>query len=44
VDEIRIVQSWIAAHDPPMLSLSAPPSPERLRDFVAGASNATASV
>jgi DNA polymerase-3 subunit epsilon len=36
VDEIRIVHSWIAAHDPPRLSLDETPSPARLRDFVAG--------
>jgi DNA polymerase-3 subunit epsilon len=35
VDEIRIVHSWIAAHEPPMLSLAEDPSPERLRSFAA---------
>ncbi|MEA2427426.1 MAG: hypothetical protein QOF37_1054, partial [Thermoleophilaceae bacterium] len=35
VDEIRIVHSWIAAHDPPRLSLDDAPPPARLRDFVA---------
>jgi DNA polymerase-3 subunit epsilon len=34
VDEIRIVHSWIAAHDPPRLSLDEAPDPARLRDFV----------
>ena len=34
VDEIRIVHSWIAAHDPPMLSLDVPPPAGRLQDFV----------
>jgi DNA polymerase-3 subunit epsilon len=34
VDEIRIVHSWIAAHDPPMLALTEPPSPQRLNGFV----------
>jgi DNA polymerase-3 subunit epsilon len=33
VDEIRIVHSWIAAHDPPMLSLAEPPSQADLVAF-----------
>src|SRR4051812_28048600 len=34
VDEIRIVQTWIAAHDPPRLELDEPPPPGRLADWV----------
>jgi DNA polymerase-3 subunit epsilon len=34
VDEIRIVHTWIAAHDPPRLELDEPPPPERLADWV----------
>src|SRR3954452_24021037 len=38
VDEIRIVQAWIAAHEPPMLALGAePPSRAELEAFVAAA-------
>jgi DNA polymerase-3 subunit epsilon len=34
VDEIRIVQTWIAAHDPPRLELDEPPPPGQLSDWV----------
>jgi hypothetical protein len=34
VDEIRIVHTWIAAHDPPRLDLDGPPAPGRLADWV----------
>src|SRR3954471_11950187 len=34
VDEIRIVQPWIAAHDPPRLELDEPPPPGQLSDWV----------
>jgi DNA polymerase III subunit epsilon len=34
VDEIRIVQSWIAAHDPPQLELGAETGPDRVADWV----------
>jgi len=34
VDEIRIVHSWIAANEPPMLSLDEEPTPALLRHFV----------
>jgi DNA polymerase-3 subunit epsilon len=37
VDEIRIVQSWIAANEPPMLSLTGDDLPERLGEFLARA-------
>ena len=35
VDEIRIVQSWVAANDPPMLTLSREMSPADLEGFIA---------
>ena len=34
VDEIRIVHTWIAAHDPPRLELDDPPSSDDLREWV----------
>jgi DNA polymerase-3 subunit epsilon len=34
VDEIRIVHTWIAAHDPPWLELGAPPTARELADWV----------
>jgi DNA polymerase-3 subunit epsilon len=34
VDEIRLVHAWIAAHEPPMLSLAEPPTPDQLAAFV----------
>jgi DNA polymerase-3 subunit epsilon len=34
VDEIRIVHTWIAAHDPPLLELDPPPEPGELRRWV----------
>ena len=34
VDEIRIVQSWIAAHDPPQLELGPDTAPRRVADWV----------
>jgi excinuclease UvrABC nuclease subunit len=37
VDEIRIVSTWIAEHDPPSLNLSPPPAGERVRAWLAGA-------
>jgi DNA polymerase-3 subunit epsilon len=40
VDEIRIVHTWIAAHDPPRLDLDGPPDPGALRDWVRSATGA----
>jgi DNA polymerase-3 subunit epsilon len=37
VDEIRIVHSWIAAHEPPQLDLEEPVDPVRLRSWVESA-------
>jgi DNA polymerase-3 subunit epsilon len=37
VDEIRIVQSWIASHDPPQLELGPQTAPERVREWVESA-------
>ncbi|MEA2423054.1 MAG: polymerase subunit epsilon [Thermoleophilaceae bacterium] len=37
VDEIRIVHTWIAAHDPPLLALDEPPSGDELAAWVARA-------
>jgi DNA polymerase-3 subunit epsilon len=34
VDEIRIVHTWIAAHDPPRLELDRPPAATELADWV----------
>jgi DNA polymerase-3 subunit epsilon len=34
VDEIRIVHTWIAAHDPPRLELDQPPAPGELAEWV----------
>jgi DNA polymerase-3 subunit epsilon len=34
VDEIRIVHTWIAAHDPPRLELDEPPTSDQLADWV----------
>jgi DNA polymerase-3 subunit epsilon len=34
VDEIRIVHTWIAAHDPPRLELDEPEAPARLAGWV----------
>jgi DNA polymerase-3 subunit epsilon len=34
VDEIRIVHTWMAAHDPPRLELDEPPPSGRLADWV----------
>ena len=34
VDEIRIVHTWIAAHDPPRLELDEPPAPRELAEWV----------
>jgi DNA polymerase-3 subunit epsilon len=34
VDEIRIVHTWIAAHDPPRLELDEPPPRHELADWV----------
>ena len=35
VDEVRIVQTWVAAHEPPALELGAePPGADELADFV----------
>ncbi len=35
VDELRIVSTWIAAHDAPTLDLGDGADPERVRAFVA---------
>jgi DNA polymerase-3 subunit epsilon len=37
VDEIRIVHSWIASHDPPQLELGPQTAPERVREWVESA-------
>ncbi|MEA2399237.1 MAG: polymerase subunit epsilon [Thermoleophilaceae bacterium] len=37
VDEVRIVHSWLAAHEPPQLALDEPPGPARLEAWVATA-------
>ncbi len=34
VDEIRIVQTWVAAHDPPRLELDEPPAAAELDEWV----------
>jgi hypothetical protein len=34
VDEIRIVHTWIAAQDPPLLELDPPPQPRELARWV----------
>src|SRR3954465_13758530 len=34
VDEIRIVHTWIAAHDPPLLELDPPPAPADVERWV----------
>jgi DNA polymerase-3 subunit epsilon len=34
VDEIRIVHTWIAAHDPPRLELDEPPTSDQLADWL----------
>jgi len=38
VDEIRIVASWTAEHEPPALELAPAPGPDALRSFAAGLS------
>ena len=38
VDEIRIVASWTAEHEPPALELAPPPGRDRLREFALGLS------
>ena len=38
VDEIRIVASWTAEHEPPALELAPAPRPDALRSFAAGLS------
>jgi len=42
VDEVRLVGSWLAAHEPPTLELEPPPGEGRLAAFVARASAARA--
>ncbi|MEA2374855.1 MAG: hypothetical protein QOD53_1318, partial [Thermoleophilaceae bacterium] len=37
VDEVRIVHSWLAAHEPPQLALEGAPARARLEEWVAGA-------
>jgi DNA polymerase-3 subunit epsilon len=37
IDEVRIAAAWIAEHGPPELSVTAPPSPERLGSFLTAA-------
>jgi DNA polymerase III subunit epsilon len=44
VDEIRIVHSWIAANDPPMLALEDELSPDRLERFAERATRALVAV
>ncbi|HEX8073397.1 MAG TPA: exonuclease domain-containing protein [Thermoleophilaceae bacterium] len=40
VDEVRIVHSWLAAHQPPQLPLEEPPGLDRLERWVAAATAA----
>jgi DNA polymerase-3 subunit epsilon len=40
VDEVRIVHSWLAANDPPQLTLDGEPDPERLGAWVTAATAA----
>jgi DNA polymerase-3 subunit epsilon len=42
VDEIRIVHTWIAAHDPPRLELSEPPTSRELQNWTQQATKARA--
>jgi DNA polymerase-3 subunit epsilon len=44
IDEVRIVASWIAEHEPPELPLAPPPDSGALREFVAAATPAPAAV
>jgi hypothetical protein len=37
IDEVRIVASWIADHEPPELALDPPPSSAALLRFAGGA-------
>jgi len=39
LDEIRIVSTWIAEHDPPTLELSPAPPAEQVRAWLAGAAS-----
>ena len=42
IDEIRIVASWVAEHEPPTLPLDPPPSADALLAFTGGAVAAAA--
>jgi DNA polymerase-3 subunit epsilon len=44
IDEVRIVASWIADHEPPELPLEPPPEASELDDFVASARPGRAAV
>jgi hypothetical protein len=44
VDEVRIVSTWVAANEPPALSLEDPPSAEDLESWVRQASESEALV
>jgi DNA polymerase-3 subunit epsilon len=44
VDEVRIVSTWVAANEPPTLSLEDPPSAENLESWVRQASESEALV
>jgi DNA polymerase-3 subunit epsilon len=44
VDEVRIVSTWVAANEPPALSLEDPPSAENLESWVRQASESEAPV
>jgi DNA polymerase-3 subunit epsilon len=44
VDEVRIASTWVAANEPPVLSLEAPPSPEELEEWVGGVADRDALV
>ncbi len=41
VDELRILATWIADHEPPALALDPVPDAQRLQDFAAGGRRST---
>ena len=40
IDEVRLVASWLAEHEPPELGLDAPPDADAVRRFVASVADA----
>ena len=42
IDEIRIVASWVAEHEPRVLELEPAPSADRLTDFAGNATSVAA--